>query len=324
VLIDLFAHSGLEDSRDERFDISAIAINEETRALFATGADDAGDPRPEAMLAAVRARGGRSVFLRFIDQLGVRPSRDALLAAICATLAWAPLMQKRISRLTAETLPWYLRLYGVMIGASIPAKQHRHGALFGISREERFNSWTMADFLFLAITGKRPDRDLALPLQMLVGLLISNGPGAITAQGAKGSVAADGPQTPSRVQINKAMVGFLSHSGYSHGGNGYEGIAFLLEVFGKTGLINPGDPGHGLDLRSMAQRFAMDYRNQRVAAKEGGLPEVRAIPGINHPVFRGEAVNYDPRERFITKIQEERSGYNVFHAYYLELVRALY
>jgi hypothetical protein len=31
-------------------------------------------------------------------------------------------MRKRISRLT-ETLPWYLRLCGVMIGASIPAKR---------------------------------------------------------------------------------------------------------------------------------------------------------------------------------------------------------
>ena len=63
----------------------------------------------------------------------------------------------------------------------------------------------------------------ARPLQILIGLLISNGPGSITAQGAKGAVAADGPQTPSRVQINKAMVGFLTHSGYSHGGNGFRG-----------------------------------------------------------------------------------------------------
>jgi len=34
---------------------------------------------------------------------------------------------------------------------------------------------------------------------------------------AKGAVAADGPQMLTRVQINKAMVGFLTHSGYSHG-----------------------------------------------------------------------------------------------------------
>ena len=54
----------------------------------------------------------------------------------------------------------------------------------------------MADLLFLAMTGKKPTEAEALPLQILIGLLISNGPGAISAQGAKGAVSADGPQTP--------------------------------------------------------------------------------------------------------------------------------
>jgi hypothetical protein len=68
------------------------------------------DPRPEAMLEAVHHRGGKSLFLAFLESLGGRPSRDAILAAIATTIAWGPLMRKRISRLTAETLPWYLRL----------------------------------------------------------------------------------------------------------------------------------------------------------------------------------------------------------------------
>jgi len=33
-------------------------------------------------------------------------------------------------------------------------------------------------------------------------LLLTNGPGAISAQGAKGAVSADGPETPGRVQLN--------------------------------------------------------------------------------------------------------------------------
>jgi hypothetical protein len=196
--------------------------------------------------------------------------------------------------------------------------------LHGVSREERFNDWTMADFLFLAITGRRPEGDMARPLQTLVGLLISNGPGAISAQGAKGAVAADGPQSPERVQINKAMIGFLSHSGYSHGGNGYEGIAFLLETFRDTGLADPADPHHGLDLCAMATAFASRYAIERRDAKEGGTAEPRALPGVNHPVFRGEAVNHDPRERFVANLMEESGEYNVFHAYYRELVQALY
>src|SRR6202521_5230464 len=133
-------------------------------------------------------------------------------AAISTTIAWGPLMRKRISRLTAETLHWNLRLYGVMIGASITAKHHQHGCLWGRSREERIGRLTMADFLFLALTVKKPTEAEARPLQILIGLLISNGPGSITAQGAKGAVAADGPQIPGRVQINKAMIGCLSHT----------------------------------------------------------------------------------------------------------------
>ena len=221
-LIDLFAHSGLQDARDESFDVSGIEVSKETRALFlASEADES--VRPQAMLKAVRARGGHSVFLKFIESMGEHIHRDGILAALATTIAWGPLMRKRISRLTAGTLPWYLRLYGVMIGSTIPGHHHQRGSLWGIPREERFNAWTVADLAFLAITGKKPTEAEARPLQVLIGLLISNGPGAISAQGAKGAVSADGPQTPERVQINKAMVGFLTHTGYSHGGNGFEG-----------------------------------------------------------------------------------------------------
>ena len=323
-LIALFAHSGLADARDESFDVGAIAVDEATKTLFLAGPEEADDPRPEAMLKAVRDRGGASAFLKFLDTLGARPSRDAILAAISTTIAWGPLMRKRISRLTAETLPWYLRLYGVMIGASIPAEHHRHGSLWGIPREERFGRWTMADLAFLAMTGKKPTSEEARPLQMLIGLLISNGPGAISAQGAKGAVAADGPQTPERVQINKAMVGFLSHTGYSHGGNGFEGMAFLLEQFKATGLQDPTDPNHGLDLKAMATRFAEAYKAEKAEAKEMGLAGVRALPGVHHPVFKGKPVNHDPRERFIAEVLEQQGETNVFHAFYGELVQALY
>jgi succinyl-CoA synthetase alpha subunit len=323
-LIDLFAQSGLSDPRDEAFDFGAIAVDNRIRMLFAATDAEASDPRPEAMLKAVRDRGGKSLFLKFLEALDVRPSRDAILAAIATTIAWGPLMRKRISRLTAETLPWYLRLYGVMIGASIPGRHHRPGSLCGISREERFGHWSMADVLFLALTGKKPTEAAARPLQILIGLLISNGPGSISAQGAKGAVAADGPQTPGRVQINKAMVGFLSHSGYSHGGNGFEGMAFLLEQFKDADLKDPTDRAHGLDLKAMATRFATAYNEEKSQSKEVGLDGPRALPGVHHPIFKGKPVNYDPRERFIAEFMEKRGDYNVFHAFYRELVQALY
>lgn len=322
-LIELFAQSGLKDGRDEGFDFSGIHVDDETRKLFLATEAEADDPRPEAMFAAIAARGGRSVFLKFLGTLGGRLSRDAILAAISTTIAWGPLTRKRISRLTAETLPWYLRLYGVMVGATIPGQHHQHGSLYGIPREDRFGKWTMADICYLAMTGKKPSKEESIPLQILIGLLISNGPGSISAQGAKGAVAADGPQSPERVQINKAMIGFLTHSGYSHGGNGFEGMAFLLDQFKNADLKDPTDPNHGLDLKAMARDFALNYKREKAKAKEFGT-EVRALPGIHHPVFKGKAENFDPRERFIAEFMEKRGDYNIFHAYYREVVRALF
>lgn len=323
ILIELFAHSGLKDGRDEAFDTSGITMDEDSRALFLATEDEADDPRPEAMLAAVQARGGKSAFLKYLTGLGGRLNRDAILAAIALTISWGPLMRKRITRLTARTLPWYLRLYGVMVGASIPGEHHQHGALHGIARDERFGQWTMADLCYLAMTGKRATPAEAEQLQVLVGLLISNGPGSISAQGAKGAVAADGPQTPERVQINKAMVGFLTHTGFSHGGNGFEGMAFLLDQFRDSGLSDPTDPNHGLDLTAMARDFALHYKRHKRQAKEQGT-EVRALPGVHHPVFKGKPVNHDPREVFIGEFMESRGHYNVFHAFYRELVKQLH
>lgn len=322
-LIDLFAHSGLKEGSDESFDTSQLKMDEETRQMFLARPEESGDSRPEAMLAALAARGGKSVFLRYLRSFGARLSRDAILAAIALTIAWGPLMRKRISRITAETLPWYLRLYGVMVGATIPGTHHKQDSLYGISRKEQLDRWNMADLCFLAMTGKKPTQEEALPLQVLVGLLISNGPGSISAQGAKGAVAADGPQTPGRVQINKAMTGFLTHTGYSHGGNGFEGMAFLLDQFGSTGLVDPSDPGHGLDLEAMARAFARQYRRDKIRAKELGA-ERRALPGVHHPVFKGKPINHDPRERFIAEFMAERGRYNIFHEYYRELVKALF
>ena len=320
-LITLFAHSGLADARDESFDIKRIAMPGAARAAFVA---EQADPRAEAMLEAASRRGAKSAFLRFLQGLRAPLHADAVLAGIATTIAWGPLMRRRITRVTARTLPWYLRLYGVMIGASVPSVRHAADAWCGIPMKELLGSWSLTDLVFLAVTGRPPAPGQAQPLQVLIGLLISNGPGAISAQGAKGAVSSDGPQTPERVQINKAMVGFLTHSGYSHGGNGYEGMAFLIEQFRETRLADPRSRNHGLDLRELAHRFARAYRQEKETGREIGTSGPRALPGVHHPVFKGKPVNFDPRERFIAKLLEERGDYNIFHDFYQVLVQALY
>ena len=323
-LIDLFAPSGLIDAANESFDFRLIRAEPAMTACFLASPEEAGDLRPAAMLRAIRDRGAKSVFVDFVGNLGGQPSTDAILAAISTTIIWDALRRKKISRLTAETAPWYLRLYGVMIGASIPAEHHRHGSLRGVSFNERFSHWSLSDFLFLALIGKKPTEAEARTLQILIGLLISNGPGTISAQGAKGAVSADGPQTPRRVQINKAMVGFLTHCGFSHGGNGFEGIKFLIDRFGNLDLEDPFKRDHGLDLGRIAQEFVEAYSETRRQAKETGEDGPSALPGINHPIFRNKPVNFDPRERFVAEFLEKCGDYNVFHEFYHALVRAMF
>src|SRR3954462_235264 len=119
----------------------------------------------------------------------------------------------------------------------------------------------------VALLGQDPPPANLFAFQTLVGMLLTNGPGAISAQGAKGAVSSDGPETPERVQLNRCLVGFLSHSGYAHGGNGYEGIAFLLEQFKASGLTNPTNPDHGLDLKGMATRYVESYAQYKSQKK---------------------------------------------------------
>jgi succinyl-CoA synthetase alpha subunit len=321
-LIDLFGSSGMQDPYDDSFDLGRIPVDDETRALFLS-ADQEVSPRAQAMLAATAACGS-SVFLTFVQSLGDQVHQDGVQAAIATTIAWGPLMRKRISRLTAATMPWYLRLYGVLLGATMSGPLHQPGSLGGIPEAELLQRSTLAELAFLALTGKQPTAADVRSLQMLVGLLVSNGPGAISAQGAKGAVSADGPQTPERVQINKAMVGFLTHTGFAHGGNGFEGMAFLLDRFADADVGDPTDPGHGLDLRAMAMAFAQDYKQQKAQAKELGSSGPRALPGVHHPVFKGAPVNFDPREQFVASTMAERGEYNIFHHYFRELVQALF
>ena len=90
------------------------------------------------------------------------------------------------------------------------------------------------------------------------------------------------------MQINKAMIGFLTHTGFAHGGNGFEGIQFLIEQFGDTDLKDAGDPKHGLDLKAMAHRLRRGLRRREEAPARRVGEGVRNIPGVNHPVFKGQ------------------------------------
>ena len=317
--IDLFAHSGLDDARNEDFDASGV----DSSGVASAFVGDTVDPRASAMLSALKARGAKSFFVKFVESLG-NPTRDAVTAAVAMTIAWGPLMRKRIGITTARNLPWYLSIYAAMIGASADGSKHQPDSYCGVSNEELLTKWTVGEIAYLSLMGEQADADSLYAFQVLVGLLTSNGPGSISAQRCKGAVSADGPQTPERVQINKAMIGFMTHTGFSHGGAGYEGIIFLADRFKDTSLTDAGSPDHGLDLDAMADEYAQAYKIDKEAAKASGSGRIGAIAGINHPVFKNKPVNHDPRETFISELFADRSDYNVFHDYYKKLVGALF
>jgi succinyl-CoA synthetase alpha subunit len=317
-LIDRFARAKMASALDETFDASRIDSSD-CAALFG----DNPDPRADPMLAGLAARGAKSVFVRWLESRPGHPTADAVLAAIAATLAWGPLMRKRISRVTAESLPWWSMLFGTLIGASANAQRHEPDRFCGIAVKEILNERSLTKICFAALINLEPKADDLFAFKTLVGLLLTNGPGAISAQGAKGAVSADGPESPEQVQLNKALVGFLSHTGYTHGGNGYEGIAFLIEAFRDSGLDDPSNPGHGVDLRSLAEESVERYAQYRARQKNAGSLDMAKLPGVNHPVFKGRPINHDPREVFIADLYEKRGEYNAFHAYYRALVQAL-
>jgi succinyl-CoA synthetase alpha subunit len=318
-LIERFSTAGLKDALDESFDLAAQRKADASTMLGARP-----DPLAQSMLAGLRARGARSFFVRYLESLGGHPTADAVLAAITTTLGWGPLMRKRVSRLTVECLPAWMRLFGTSIGASVDASRHEPTRFAGIDEADLLGRRSLTEVACIALLNDEPrDSDL-FAFQTLVGLLLSNGPGTISSQGAKGAVSSDGPEQPERVQLNKGLVGFLTHCGYAHGGNGYEGVAFLLEQFEGSGLTDPGNPAHGVDVDALAARYVAAYASYKADKKNTGDLDIQKIPGVNHPVFKGKPVNVDPREVFIAELMQKRGEHNVFHDFYKAVVQKLF
>ncbi|MCP3868018.1 MAG: CoA-binding protein [Gammaproteobacteria bacterium] len=326
-LLDLFRDAGLTNPTQTDFDFAAVL----DKALTGKAIDTLTAEEPEQlarnMLEGIETRGASSVFVKFLHSLEEHSSNhltaDAVLAAICCHLAWHPMMLKRLSQTTLVNMPWHMRVFSTMVGASVRIERQTEQAFGGVPNLELINEWSFTETAFLALLAHRPSEDELFAFSILIGLTVTNGPGTISAQGAKGAVAADGPEAPERVQINKAYAGFLTHTGYAHGGNGFEAMRFLIERFGKSSLQDPGDPDHGLDLESIAAAYAKEYKTYKTSAKAAGNLSYAKIPCVNHPIFKDKEINYDPREVYVHELFEKRGSYNLFHEFYHELVKAL-
>jgi succinyl-CoA synthetase alpha subunit/citrate synthase len=243
--------------------------------------------------------------------------KEFLIASLAVCIFWKPMLEKRISRQVVEDSVTYLYILSRIVAYSVvnPENNKHWQKLTSQKLENLRESFT--DHIFRILFNRKPNETESVELQYLLGLTITNGPGTISAKGAKESVSA-------RNAIPLAFVGFLTNTGLAHGGNGFEAVDYLLENFKDRNLKDPGDQQKDLNLKKLANAAAKTYGRYKQEEKDLGKMEYRRIPCIGHPVFKGAKINVDPREDFIQKRLSERGIYNVFLDFYHLLVKELF
>ncbi len=240
-----------------------------------------------------------------------------LISAVFTSLSLPALVLKKISRATAENMFTYLAIEAQMV--SWMGISNFDNELLSAIRErtdlELLNT-SFTEVAYQAIFGESPKGKQLKEFQALLALTLTNGPGTISAKGAKESVSA-------RNNITTAFAGFLSNTGLSHGGNGYEAIQFLLKSFDGIDLSGPEDTSVA-NVGEISTRVAIQYKEYKEDAKRKGASSYDRIPCVNHPVFKGKQVNIDPREDFIYKRFRKENIGNIFWEFYHKLVQSLY
>jgi succinyl-CoA synthetase alpha subunit len=322
-LLEIFQYTKLTDPTED-FDYSEQlkAAESHKEALLSSTES----PCSSKMVDCINSS-GKSVFISFLQDFakasGGHLCTEALFGAIWVTLGWISLKKRKITKGSLVRLPWYSKIYSTIVGVAANADQHQEGSFCGVKLEDMIsNSFT--ETAFLALLGRAPSETELYEFQVLLGLIITNGPGTISAQGSKGAVSADGPEQPQRVQVNKGFIGFLTHTGFAHGGNGYEAAAFLIEHFKDTALKDAADKSHGIDLDAVTLEIAKKYKAYKAEQKAVGNLEYGKIPCVNHPIFKGKDVNFDPREEFVRGLFEDKGLNNVFLDFYHSLVNSLF
>jgi succinyl-CoA synthetase alpha subunit/citrate synthase len=251
------------------------------------------------------------------EKLALRDPHEFLLATLVVSAFWKPMLEKRMTRQAVEDAVAYLACVAQVVSCSVldRARNPLWKKVAGGKPSQAGASFT--ENAFKVLFGRAPDAQELMEFRTVVGLTVTNGPGTLSAKGAKESVSA-------RNDISMSYVGFLSNTGRAHGGNGVEAVEFLLRTFEGVPLDDPGRKDHGIDLAALANRTAKAYGAERKRGKESREGAVRPIPCVNHPVFRGQDVNVDPREQFVRGLLERQGITNVFLDFYHHLVRELF
>jgi len=188
--------------------------------------------------------------------------------------------------------------------------------VYGYSLTGLMARCSFGEAVILYWTGELPQYAFEARL-VEMGLIASlaNGPGTISAQGAKLSASAGNAP-------NTGMIAALATIGTVHGGNGRDGVRYLLKVFHDQDLKDPYAPNPHIDVPRLARETALKFKKTKEAAQEAGLDYER-IPCLGHPVFNDKPVNYDPREQAIWQAIQKTGRRNIFLDFYRALAQAL-
>jgi succinyl-CoA synthetase alpha subunit/citrate synthase len=186
--------------------------------------------------------------------------------------------------------------------------------IYGYSLIDLMQSRSLTAAMILYWTGELPQDEFEEKLaQMTLVASLTNGPGTISAQGAKLSASAG--NSP-----NTAMIATMAAMGFVHGGNGAQAVRYLLDYFGDMEVEDP--YRKYVEVEHVALAAASDFKKKKNQAREAGI-EYERIPCLGHPVFRTDPVNYDPREQVIDRYIRDAGKTNVFLDFYHLLARAL-
>ena len=252
-------------------------------------------------------------------------AKDSSLCAISLTLAasvlslsWASVTGRRLTRKNAVEMGTHLAMFGI-IAANAPAnpdKNDRWKALHTMADASVLDE-DYTSTLFQILFARPGEEREVFALNAMLNLTITNGPGTISGMGAKESVSA-------KNNISVAYAGFMANTGLAHGGNGFEAVAFLMEVFADFDPYTATAADKDAKLKELAHKAASDWGHYKKQAKIEGNMNYSKIPCVNHPVFKGKAKNIDPREEFIWNLFATRKTVNPFQEFYHILVQELF
>lgn len=248
---------------------------------------------------------------------GIRHKSDFLLASLIVSTFWNPMLEKRITQQTVEDAAYYIYISAQIAATSAVDREGNGYWKKLVTGHAPYLASSFTSNVFQILFNRKPSQQELIELKYLLGLTVTNGPGTISAKGAKESVSA-------RNHIPTAFTGFLCNTGLAHGGNGFEAVEYLLEQLQEADIKDPGQPDDSLPLQELAKKATKAYGAYKTEMKEKGFLDYKRIPCINHPVFKGNAINIDPREDFIRQELEKKNIYNVFLDFYHHLVRELH